>query len=247
MGTDIHLYVEKQRKDGTWVRAKLSEWECPWCKGAGHYENRPNDKCYWCEGVGKTAKEYHQRNYDVFAMLADVRNDGFVPLAEPRGLPDDLSLTLRTENYDPDDKDAPWLGDHSFSHATLAELLAYNYDRVTKHRGVVDSVQFIKFMEAGGKKAPESYCGGVSGPNVEHVDNKNMMKLLMTGAAPREAKPGADPWDLAVAADGKSYFTTVQWQETYRESAGEAWFNFLDALKKVGEPGKVRVVFGFDS
>lgn len=78
----------------------------------GHDIERGDDcsACFRCGGSGQDVQPYHGRNYDVFAILADVRNgrgfagietgDGFVPIlgfgeAALRGLPDDLSPELR--------------------------------------------------------------------------------------------------------------------------------------------------------
>lgn len=67
MGTDIHLFVET-RVNGVWE-------------------------------LRSDAPRFSGRNYNEFAILAGVRNgtgfagcdtDGFAPIAEPRGLPDDM-------------------------------------------------------------------------------------------------------------------------------------------------------------
>ena len=91
MGTDIHFYVERRNGKG-WV--SCDTWE------DDEYE------------PGRKTVPFHQhfydtRNYDLFAILANVRNgrgfagtdtgDGFVPLCEPRGLPDDMSAELVKE------------------------------------------------------------------------------------------------------------------------------------------------------
>ena len=136
MGTDIHLYVERKTATG-WERVRPVPRPCPECEGSGRFGR---GACYECGGEGKTTKEYRDRNYSLFAILADVRNDyGLIPIAKPRGLPDDTSI------HDTDDgHSAPghvWLGEHSFSHATLAELLAYDY------REVVDQ-EWFDFLEA---------------------------------------------------------------------------------------------------
>ena len=57
----------------------------------------------------------------------------------------------------------------------------------------------------------------------------------------------AGPFGSPKAKDGCSYYTVVEWELSYRNSAGRAWFNFLDALKTLGDPSKVRLVFGFNS
>ncbi len=52
------------------------------------------------------------RNYRLFAWLADVRNIGIVPISKPKGLPVDFEIG---------DTD---LGDHSFSWLSSREILA---------------------------------------------------------------------------------------------------------------------------
>lgn len=55
-----------------------------------------------------------QRNYDSFAVMADVRNNGeWTPIAEARYLPEDTEEILAL-NYD--------LGEHSRSYLTLFEI-----------------------------------------------------------------------------------------------------------------------------
>src|SRR5689334_25156479 len=84
MGCDIHFYVEKH-VGGRWVTAdawKPSEY--------GDYMD--------CEEM------YRDRCYNLFAILADVRNGygfagcetgkGFTVIAQPRGLPSDMSPEL---------------------------------------------------------------------------------------------------------------------------------------------------------
>lgn len=71
------------------------------------------------------------RNYGVFGWLAGVRNYSQVgPLAEPKGLPGDVSFRLRAESDDWD------LNGHSHSWFTLAELLAVDYEAVIEDRRV---------------------------------------------------------------------------------------------------------------
>jgi hypothetical protein len=73
---------------------------------------------------------FDYRNYGLFGFLADVRNYSHSPvIAEPRGLPDDVSPELRAE-YD------EWGDCHSTSWLTLAELLAYDYDQTFWDRRV---------------------------------------------------------------------------------------------------------------
>lgn len=62
------------------------------------------------------------RSYNMYALLADVRNDGSIkPMFEPRGLPNDVSLDIYEEHKE-------WGYDaHSSSYLTLRELTEYDY------------------------------------------------------------------------------------------------------------------------
>ena len=90
MGCDIHLYVEKRVGD---------KWEAvpgpnPW---HGMWDDEPEERLNdWI---------WDGRHYDLFAIMANVRNgygfagcdtgDGFVPIAMPKGLPDDVSPAIK--------------------------------------------------------------------------------------------------------------------------------------------------------
>ena len=62
------------------------------------------------------------RNYSVFGFLAGVRGDYKKPLFPKRGFPDDSSI--------PKDETEHFLGDHSFTHAYLDEILEANWDQL---------------------------------------------------------------------------------------------------------------------
>lgn len=69
------------------------------------------------------------RSYSIFGFLAGVRNYSAVtPIAEPRGLPADVSDTVRASFEQ-------WGGDgHTSSWLTLEELLAFDYDAMMEDR-----------------------------------------------------------------------------------------------------------------
>lgn len=98
MGCDIHIIAEV-KKDGVWRKNihKIFKNE--------FYEkdekNKPKDMQFdFCINEFES-NPTNSRNYDWFAILADVRNgrgfagintgDGFKVIAEPKGLPDDIS------------------------------------------------------------------------------------------------------------------------------------------------------------
>lgn len=112
MGTDIHVFIEQKtiKKDNPllteWI--SLDEWiHTP------DYEETWVQKPYW-----------RDRNYLLFAILADVRNHYDIhPIALPKGLPDDVSPEVKNRS-DIEGEDA-----HTRSWLTLKELLEYDWQQ----------------------------------------------------------------------------------------------------------------------
>lgn len=138
MGCDIHMYGEVRRQ-GRWqplLPARLVTWS---------KEDREAGKQEW-------PALYSDRNYNVFGILANVRNGsgfagietgaGFVPISDPRGLPEDLSDEYRAAIADEDDSKVPrlWFGDHSETHLSLKELIDFDWTQTTACAGVVNAV-----------------------------------------------------------------------------------------------------------
>lgn len=171
MGTDIHMHVEAQGTENN-----------RWRKFNRHF-SYSNDifersSTHIDLGWGDT------RNYDVFAMMADVRNgrgfagvdlgDGFIPIAEPRGVPEDSDYSIQEEAEQ-------WGVDgHSHSYLTLRELLDLEHsgywENKTEHRGVMmraeleqakqdGIVKSVKGQNARLSTNPRSWAGGISGPD----------------------------------------------------------------------------------
>jgi len=127
MGCDIHFYVERWTSSNDYEGPKdLSEDREQ--KLNEVLEDVPSkfrwvsaDK--WEKDDGRWSVPYHleyysDRNYYLFAILADVRNgDGVEPINYPKGIPDDASSGYLY-------KCDQWDGDaHSHSFFTLEELL----------------------------------------------------------------------------------------------------------------------------
>lgn len=103
MGCDIHMHVEykdDRRTNGVWV--------------SGDYYTR--NEC----GGFSLVEFCGDRNYHLFAILADVRNNGdYTYIDMPRGIPDDATETVRIYY-------AIWGMDaHSASYFTLKELIDF--------------------------------------------------------------------------------------------------------------------------
>lgn len=180
------------------------------------------------------------RHYQLFAVLAGVRNgygfagcltgEAVVPIAEPRGLPEDFTrdydvhpvanpvvlLPWQREEEGPFEK---WMGTHSFSWLTGQEMLD-GYEKlpvVTKY-GVLSRQEYEQWDKV---SEPESYSGGVCGPD----------KVLVNSAEEADRTPG---WT----------YIRCTWQQGLKE---ELAYFFEEVRNLVQEHGEIRYVFGFDS
>ena len=221
MGCDIHMQVQR-RVDGTWQTVdQLPARPCSWCGGKGHYEGRPKDSCYSCKGLKIETGPYKNRNYIVFSVLADVRNEGYVkPISGPRGLPTDLVGDDPQEHF----------GDHSRSWLALKEIQAYDWNQVFEAEGWVSMEEF-KVWDANGRGCPQSWSGGVMGSSIRHVSNSEMRRRIK------------DPYEWEA---NDSPYTLVRWTYTVKERC-KTFLQFVETLPLLCPPEDVRIVFGFDS
>jgi len=251
MGTDIHLYTER-RVDGVWVTC--DKWT--------------NDPNYPEEGlrVAYDDMPFHDRNYDLFAMLADVRNGrdfagcvtgaGFVPIHPPRGVPEDARPEYLA------------LGkDHTPSWATLAELLAYDWTQKSTKSGIVDLRGLARWKING---RPEGWSGGISGPGIRVFDAQEAL-LRVEAVLKRQQKqdwyqlyhlPGTDfsidegAYKPAQKALVEAIATElgcprphfqVNWEVQYSKAAGNFWTYEIPRLLRLGKPEDVRICYFFDN
>ena len=220
MGTDIHMIAEV-RKDGVWQTILddiFVEWE------GTQFEAQTN-------------VPYSDRNYNLFAILADVRNgtgfaglrtgEKFNPISEPKGYPEDISED--SYNFLGDD----W-GHHSASYLTLKEIFDFDWTQIHRSFGVVSEKDYRDHVMKG--ELPDSWCGNISGPDYIKISEVEMVDLIQ-GYYPRE--------------EGKYYYTACYFAPvTYAESA-QHFLKNINILKNfVPENGTledVRIVFDFDS
>jgi hypothetical protein len=96
---------------------------------------------------------FMRRDYLMFGFLADVRNEHALPtIAQPRGLPQDLSAHVEEQYGLSDD------GAHSFSWLSVSELVGFNYDCP-----VADPRESVPALSKSGR------CEYVSNPNQGEV------------------------------------------------------------------------------
>jgi len=218
MGCDIHLRVERRTGDG-WRFVPGAVPGCgvdPW-PGA--------------------------RNYYAFALLADVRNgDGFVitPQFPERGLPLDIDRTafcpvglpVPAMGHECADEceDFADLGDHSFTHATLAELLGAPWDVTVRDTGFIEAAEYARWLTEGGDH-PRGWCRGVGGYHVRIVTSEEFAAMCIHDrAAPSLYVRATWEWKPLIACDFR------RWLDTLAPLAAES-----------GGNDGVRVLMGFDS
>lgn len=150
MGCDIHNHVEYRKdvycgKDKNGKPKRKTKWFC-----GDYFKINP------FYGIIEGEKKYNlvrfceDRYYSLFATLANVRNYTDTPyIAEPRGLPFDVTKEVKKESDD-------WGDDgHSHSYFTLKELIEYQSKiGPLKHRGMI-SPEAQKELDENGKLPTE--------------------------------------------------------------------------------------------
>jgi len=323
MGCDIHPHVEI-RRDGRWERL---DWRKRHETGEYYDPERRRDPKVDYDKLFEDPL-YINRNYCLFSILADVRNgygfagcdtgDKFVPVAEPRDLPADVTAETLSEyvyyvmdgtddevetrqeetgenlcsreraedwvrrdcsasvsekpyrsQIDPSRAAVTGPDYHSASWVSVADLLAYDWNRTVKRRGWVDPWNFELYRTRG---KPSNWSGGISGGSIEHVTNAWMARAIDSGEIQWVGDPpgeddwdgrpystslqrGMSGWDLKPGTVGGSirddlrprHYTNIEWTVTYRECVEKFLTATLPALQSLGSPEDVRLVFWFDN
>lgn len=145
MGCDIHIYTEKNLDGEGWTSADF-------------YAKR---KYADGEIVMEIVDVYDGRNYDLFALLANVRNRGYIkPICEPRGFPEDCCAEIKEEFevWEYDGHNASWF--------TLKELMAaFEQNKELMASGLI-TLEQAEELDRGIK--PTSWCQGTNRENVVH-------------------------------------------------------------------------------
>ncbi|GIK65154.1 MAG: hypothetical protein BroJett018_29480 [Chloroflexota bacterium] len=238
MGCDIHLYVER-RVNGVWESADV--WR------PVHYYPHPVE-------VDFEDSYYEARNYFLFAALANVRNRyGLEPIAEPRGVPPDVSQPIRerlSREYDFD-----W--DHSHSWFTLAELLVYDWTKPVPLKGYLTALDFARW-----KWEINSSNFDISQPiqynlleirdlqsegKITICDADQMIELLTS------INPSFPQWKnrrsmgSLIGTHYPKHYVDCEWQQPLYTLVGEFWSETMPRLLRLGKPEDVRIVFWFDN
>lgn len=267
MGCDIHMYVERRNEDGVWEATKgknprIANYR-KWADGSNDpkYAVEMRARADQIESGNEGTDDYDApevykdwawdgRNYDLFAILANVRNgygfagvktgSGFIPILQAlgiltydddtyirRGIPINVSEFVQTAFYE-------WGEDgHTPTWLTIQELVDYPLwtTGLTVKTGWVNQAEYETFLKNG---KPNGWSGGVSGGRVRHISNEEMSRLI-EGKTMKEADA--------------SYYTQVEWVESYADRVGDFYTETIPALKALAgdDLTSVRIVFWFDN
>jgi len=213
MGTDIHPFMEV-KKNGVWVTA--DRWE------KDEYDEDHNSVPY-------DEHIYGDRNYSLFAALANIRNgSGFagcdtgdcIPvISEPRGIPDDACKEIKQEWKE--------YGEHTPSWLTLREILEWDWDFKQTKRGYMSKETYKEWKDSGDAQ-PNGWCGGGSGGTWITEEEYLQREGLWNQAEDR-------------------VMIQCEWKVPFRESVSHFLETSVPKMQTMGEPDDVRMVFWFDS
>jgi len=193
----------------------------------------------WEQDLTGVVPEY--RNYNLFAIMADVRNGyGFAgcvtgkavePISKPKGLPD---------GYD----DEECYG-HSASYLSGKEIADYidkNKTTLKTHQGIMSIETYIQWKQSDDVE-PNSYCGGITG--VEVVDEDNLSEILK-GLGYNLLDVLNDQKNVDIKASREIYVKAT-WTTNLFYTTPELIEMLNDMKVKSDDLERVRVVFWFDS
>ena len=238
MGTDIHFFVEKRQDEAS-----------PWISADTWVEEKYNTYSW----TRPKPEFYSTRNYDLFAILANVRNGrgfagvvtgaGFVSISEPRGWPEDLSPEVAQQEPE-----------YSSSWLTLDEILTFDWTQITTKSGIVTLEEWAKWRAFG---EPTSWCGGIDGKGILQLEIEQVNKAadricpIEAGGKYKFHYTGSEEMtrlrEELGETQGVQVYTRVDWRVSYAEATKEFWYNTVPKLLRLGEPSNVRCVFFFDS
>ena len=182
MGTDIHGFYQRRPKT-----PRRSEYRVTPRWRSDEYVCNDYHVNVDVLGLGSNTDDWHafgrevigDRNYLLFAVLADVRNgrgfagcEIFDPIKPIKtfndpGLSLDILFSPRCFTHSPNSADccydSHWLGYHDHHVITAEEILNYDWQQTLVDYGVFAVEDFLKFL--GGDKNV-GYCGDVDGVSV---------------------------------------------------------------------------------
>jgi hypothetical protein len=257
MGCDIHFYVERRTQEG-W-KIVLPPCTCP--PDMKEEEKRWGCLNYWGHSTSTNTygleKEWDLgRNYALFTVLSDVRNDC------PENKPIHPTVDCLPPDCDPIIAvDLMGWGIHSLSVYTLPELLDHNWDSPFYERGVIGVENAVRLANGENPNFLEGWCGDKSGPDIKvlYWDSHRQQDVVNRGRdfsghsasvlqtnLYSKGLTGTQILELA----NKVGYTDVEmvWSWPQRRACKHFVETVIPAMQKIDvEPENVRAVFAYDN
>jgi hypothetical protein len=189
---------------------------------------------------------YIGRNYYLFGILAGVRNGLITPIAEPKGLPKDVSKPIK-------ELSERWNGDgHSHTWLSLKELLDYNWTESEETEGYVNGYVYNKWnywlREQG--LGPENYFehninGRLNIISEDEMNNK--INNIDTTQRPNKTSNEWDDYKRKILSD---VYCKCYWIEKKYHFVNNLFKQIIPELLGMSKDGTyedVRCVFWFDN
>jgi hypothetical protein len=253
MGCDIHLHVERRAESGWEHVASPDNWSML------DLEIKSEIAATWWRG-----RWFRDRNYELFAWLADVRNyHQQIPLAPERGLPEGVSTetlsqytleVVDTEKEHEEDgegrclrSDAErWVAQESSVWLVPGKVISgpdwhsASWFTVAELMGGLETL----VTKHGGAVSEETYlkwkASGEAFPD----------SWCQTSSRPNISETaylaGERPDEQRLSRHGGRFTIECEWSVSGRESFAR-FHKFLGEVSKLGAPDDVRIVFWFDS
>lgn len=225
MGCDIHIVIQRQIGE-TWQ-------DVPWQRMPYNFPGAPQE----IDGIPVAPEVFTNRNYDLFGILANVRNGsgfagivmgtGWPSLAPGRGCPEGFDPEAQPPDPHYPDEGSKFMGGHSFTHVMLDELKSYDWDGVSSTLfGVISAKDYEKLPPGA---APASYSGDISGPGILQYDPDEYLKAKRSGMLAERP------------------YVRVVWQESAREATYDWPGKVIPWLEGLADGAPLRLTLGFDS
>ena len=195
-----------------------------------------------------TRHPYDGRCYSLFALLAGVRGRDILPIAEPKGIPDDASIDYFEECK-------KWEGDgHSHSYLTLKEIIEYPlWDMEIPINGILDVNEYKNIFGSDDTR----YCAWKNDLNSYLISNREMDEYIndsqafLNKHADRLINEKIASYGENVIRDEMKFFTEVEWYYSPRKWASGFFLNKtlprMVELAPDGDYDRIRLVFFFDN
>lgn len=181
-----------------------------------------------------TASIKLDRNYNLFAILGNVRNSfDLVSITDSRGLPGDISEgTRKALSYE-----------HSATFIMLQEILDFDWEQVYIESGTTDAVTIKEWYPRRhklGKNFPSWWCLGTNRPHLSYYD---MLDYIKKGNVKEAEVPSM--------FETKGHpVAVIQWAVPYSEAAEQFFELAVTPMKELAiqyGTENVRIVMDFDS